>query len=262
MRFSTIATAAMAATGAAAAHQHSHARLHDRRAAREAELKVGAELKAANNLQDRSVVGDVLLAVEDQVKVLAKGLASIGQNAVSSANAEVWIGSDGKWTNTYHNQADDDCVLVVWGSAGSWVNAKAPLVTVSIPAGQNKTLSFADGASGAWAVMYNDTELINGQISQTWGEYTFGEYGVVDVSREVNMQGHNMTIQTPNCVTDMETCVFVCKDTSSISCWLEYELKNCENGSQEGANKGTYAGADSGGCGNMGDSADLHTYVG
>ncbi|KAK7545280.1 hypothetical protein IWX49DRAFT_432328 [Phyllosticta citricarpa] len=261
MRFSTIATAAMAATGAVAAHQHSHARLHDRRAAREAELKIGAELKAANELKERSL-GSVLLAVADEAKIIAKGLVAIGENAVSSGSSLVWIGSDGKWTNTYHNQADEDCVLVVWGSAGSWVNAKAPLVTVSIPAGENKTLSFADGASGAWAVMYEDTELVNGQISQTWGEYTFGEYGVVDVSREVNMQGHNMTIQTPNCVTDMETCVFVCKDPSSISCWLEYELKNCENGSQEGANKGTYAGADSGGCGNMGDSADLHTYVG
>lgn len=36
MRFSTIATAAMAATGAVAAHEHNHARLHNRRAAKEA----------------------------------------------------------------------------------------------------------------------------------------------------------------------------------------------------------------------------------
>ncbi|EOD51618.1 putative effector 5 protein [Neofusicoccum parvum] len=242
MRFSSIALGALAATGAMASSR-SHARLHREREAR-------------SEVDKRNILIDAL----DEAKLLTLGLIAIGKNALSSAEDQVWIGADGDYTNEYVNEGEDDVVLVVWGPAASWVNTNEPLITLTLPAGTNKTLSFASGASGAWAAVYNDTELVNGQISETWGEYTFGEWGCVDVSREVNMGGHNMTIDTGNCVSDMETCVFKCKDGAE-SCWLEYELVNCENGSQEGATYGTFDGAPTGGCGNMGSTAHVKTYL-
>lgn len=103
--------------------------------------------------------------------------------------------------------------------------------------------------------------MVNGQISDTWGEGTFNApYSVVDVSREVNMQGRNMKIVGPQCTSDMNTCVFKCK-TGNV-CLTGYELVNCATGSQAGANFGWYDGAASGGCGGMGQGANLKTYLG
>lgn len=187
-------------------------------------------------------------------------MKSIGLNPTAS-NGHAWIGADGQYTNEFINQSGEDVVLVVWGPAGSWVNAIQPQITISIPNNSSKTLSFPSGASGAWAPIYASTKLVNGQISETWGEFTFGQWGVVDVSREVNMKGRSMSIVGPKCTTNMDQCVFVCPDGQDV-CTYGYILKNCANGSQAGANYGTYAGSPSGGCGGMGDAAHLKTYLG
>jgi len=192
----------------------------------------------------------------DAGRLTALGVGSLGINAVSN-NGQAWIGSDGPYTNEFTNASGEDLILVVWGVAGSWINAVQPTITASLAAGASLTVSFADGASGAWTAIYSDTQLVNGQASNSWGEFTFGQWGVVDVSREVNMNGHAMSIVGPSCTTDMNTCVFVC--SSGNSCITGYELLNCENGSQPGANYGTYDGAPSGGCGGMGASAALTT---
>ncbi|EKG17251.1 putative effector 5 [Macrophomina phaseolina MS6] len=239
MRFSSIALGALAATGAMASSR-SHARLHREREARSAELN------------ERNILIDAI----HEAKLLALGLIAIGKNALDATEAQVWIGDDGDYTTEFSNQSEEDIALVVWGPQGSWVNTNEPLITLSLAPGANKTLSFANGVSGAFAAVYNDTQLVNGQISETWGEFTFGEWGCVDVSREVNMKGHNMTLDTGNCISNMETCVFRCRNGVE-SCWLEYELFNCENGSQEGATYGTFDGAPTGGCGNMGSSAHV-----
>lgn len=196
----------------------------------------------------------------DSTKLLSTlGFSALGLNSLTDNN-QVWIGDDGPFTNEFSNQSGEDLVLVVWGPDASWVNANQPLITYSLPEGENATLSFASGLSGAWSAIYSDTALVNGQVSNTWGEFTFGPYGVVDVSREVNMNGHSMSIVGPECTTDMNTCVFTCP-SGQDSCWTEYELLNCDNGSQPGANYGTYAGMPSGGCGGMGDAAALQTVL-
>ena len=178
-------------------------------------------------------------------------------NAYSN-NGQIWIGYDGQYTNEFTNDSGQDLILTCWGPQGSWVNAVQPLVTLSLPIGESTTLSFASGNSGACAAIYSDTQMVNGQISNTWLEHTFGPYGVVDVSREVNMNGHGIATVGPTCTTDMDTCVFTCPSGQN-SCWTEYLLLNCENGSQGGANYGTYGGMPSGGCGGMGSYAQLKT---
>jgi hypothetical protein len=182
-----------------------------------------------------------------------------GTNAAAN-NGAVWLGNDGAYTNDFINNSTEDIIVAVWGPAGSWVNTIKPLVTVSLPAGSVQTVSFANGASGAWAAIYPDTTLTQyGQIGQTWGEYTFsGQWSTVDVSREVLMTGRGMRIETPQCISDMSTCVFVCD--SGTTCLTGYSLLNCAAGSQVGAQTGTYGGAASGGCSGMGNSAALKTY--
>jgi len=153
-------------------------------------------------------------------------------------------------------------VLVIWGVAGSWVNAVRPQITVSIAQNSSKTISFPNGWSGAWAPIYSSSSLVNGQISDTWGEATFTPpYSVVDVSREVNVNGNAMSVVGPECTSDMNTCVFTCTGGAS-TCLDQYQLVNCATGSQAGPNFGTWNGADAGGCGGMGSSAQLNTYLG
>jgi hypothetical protein len=192
----------------------------------------------------------------DLTKLTSLG-ALAGINAVA-AGASAWIGSDGSWTSSFTNNAGEDLILIIWGPDGSWVNVGAPLITYSLAPGAAVTISFAEGLSGAWSAIYADTVMSNGQISNTWGEFTFTPAGVVDVSREVNMNGHGMVINGPTCTTDMATCVFVC-DSGDV-CMTDYSLLNCDNGSQGGAQYGMFDGFPSGGCGwNMAASVALET---
>jgi len=202
-----------------------------------------------------SLVSDVLDAVQE-IKLIAFGVISAGINAVSSSE-DVWIGTDGDYTMEINNESDDELFIICWGPEGSWVNTNVPLVTLALPSGSSKTLSFNNGASGALSAMYSDTELVNGQVSNTWIEYTMGEEGVFDISREVNMNGHSVSVKGPECESNMTTCVFQCTDSSATSCEYGYELVNCANGSQKGATFGTSYGADSGGCGGLGSSAAM-----
>jgi len=187
------------------------------------------------------------------------GVAGTGTNAVAN-NGGAWLGADGPYKNTFQNNSTEPVVLVVWTGATSWVNKFTPAITVSLEPGAAQVVSFANGVSGGWAGVYKDTKLVNGQIQQTWGEYTFsGIYSTVDVSREVTMSGRGMRIETPTCVSDMATCVFVCKG-GLTTCWLDYELQNCAPGSQVGANYGISYGMPSGGCTGLGAAGTLKTF--
>lgn len=192
-------------------------------------------------------VASEVLAPADASKLISIGFAAVGINA-DNAGGGVWIGPDGPYTNEFTNNAGEDLILAIWGAAGSWVNRNTPLITHSLPIGSSVTISFATGQSGAWAAVYADTTLFDGQIINTWGEYTFSPDGVVDVSREPDMNGHGMSIVGPQCTSDMNTCVFQCKD-GATSCETDYELLNCAPKSQPGAQYGLFDGNASGGCG-------------
>jgi len=231
-------------------HEHFHAK----KTAEPAALEVNVEKRAAS-----SAAVDFGTLYEDQVTILANlGINhTVGINAfakdVPGSNG-VWLGDDGDYVNEVSNASDEPVILVVWGPDASWVNAAQPLVTLNISPGSSRNVSFATGTIGAYSAIYSDTTLVNGQISNTWGEFTFGPKGVVDVSMEVNMSGHPMSIQNGNtCVSDMEQCVFQC--VTGNSCWLEYVLQNCD--SQTGANDGRDAnGNPTGGCGDLGALAE------
>lgn len=253
MKFSSsslvLATLAIGqATAASMSVKHNHA-------ARHADM-----MRTQNEHREIAKRDTSILSPRDMNSILSLGLVALGVNPTSNTAGHAWIGADGQYTNEFFNEGTEDLVLAIWGPAGSWVNVIQPQITVSIPANTSKVISFPNGVSGAWAPIYSDTKLVNGQISETWGEFTFNAWGVVDVSREVNMNGKSMKIVGPTCTTDMNTCVFVCPAGQSV-CTYGYILKNCDNGSQVGATYGTYAGAPSGGCGGMGASAHLKTYL-
>ena len=190
------------------------------------------------------------LTSADTSKLLA-GLSfkSIGTNSFSS-DAKVWIGKDGQYINEFFNDSGEDLILVMWDKTAAWVNANVPYITHSLPAGSGISISMASGLSGGYSAIYSDTKLVNGQIANTWGEWsTAGTSSTFDVSRLVTMSGHDMKIETPSCVANMNQCAFTC-DAGSDSCWQTYNLLDCPSNT----GKDPYTGAPSGGC--QGLSAD------
>jgi hypothetical protein len=191
-----------------------------------------------------------VLSSSDQTKLIQLGFSSAGVNAVTE-DGDVWIGTGGAYTNEFINSSGEDLILVIWGPEGSWVSVQQPLITHTLPIGTSVTISFANGAVGAWSAVYADTELVNGQVCNVWGEYSFSPEGVVDVSMEPDMNGHGMEIVGPSCTSNMNTCVFQCTG-GETSCEFGYELLNCTPGSQAGAQYGLFDGSPSGGCGWLG----------
>jgi len=218
-----------------------------------------AELATRSALSCGNLLGGLLAP---DCKILSDlGLIAQGKN---NGGTVVGGNNPNKWTVT--NKSNKDIVVVAWGPAASWVNANVPDITYSLAAGKTVTLTTPNGYSGAMSAIYGtETKLVNGQISNTWLEFTTGPYGVIDVSREVNTKGNNLaaTITSStgqSCTSDFSKCYFSCAN-GGANCWQPfnaatnptgYQLYNCKAGSQPGAQSGSYGGGDSGGCGGFG----------
>lgn len=210
----------------------------------------GSDAKLPLNEGLHMLVADVSRLASLGVNTAGPG--GVGFNAVSRVAPDhpeswgTWIGTDGDYTNEFSNDSGEDLILAVWGPWRSWLNAHPPAISVSMPAGTKKIISFASGSSGAWSAFYSDTPSVNtadtnGQLSNTWGEYTFSPQGVVDVSREVHAHGHGMEVvnNVNSCVTNMDQCVFKCNDAAAEKCTTGYSIQNC----------GALSGSMNGGCG-------------
>jgi hypothetical protein len=176
------------------------------------------------------------------------GFTNVGQNSQTN-NGQCWLGTGGSNTNLVKNAASEAIVVVVWGSKGSWMTnaGTPPLITVALSPGQSTTVSCAD-ISGGMAAIYGNTKLVNGQVSNTWVEFTFGSWGTVDVSREVNMLGNPVSVVGSKCTSDMNQCVFTCKSGNTCFEAGSYQINNCgpQNGGQSdsaGMNGGCFMGA-------------------
>lgn len=186
------------------------------------------------------------------------GMVAQGLNAESQSEANIWIGDDGPNTITFTNVGDEPVTVIVWhfpigDYEASFVQQRTPEVSYSLPEqGDQVTVSMENGVSGGWsALVDHETGLTPyGQIDNTWGEFTCGRHATVNISREVNMSGSPMSAYTEGgCITDMDTCVFLCK--YGDTCWESgsYVLEECEAGSQPGANFGLNGRGDpEGGC--------------
>jgi hypothetical protein len=270
MYFSTLLTGLVAAAsvGQAASvtkrgHQHKH-----RHAMEPAAVPMAAHRRSRMELFDNGIAKrqSTYLTTDDSSKLSELGVVADGQNSETD-NGQIWIGTDGPFTNTFTNAAGESQILIIWSDP--WITNTQPLITYSMSPGQNTTISFANGVSGAWSTIMSDTTLDQAaMIYNTWGEFTMDPtYGTIDVSREVNMLGNYMTIETPNCdstFTETESeCVFKCYD-GVTDCYTEFQLDNCDPSTQSGASTGTdpNTGAPSGGCTAFGTTAALHTILG
>ncbi|EMR64710.1 putative candidate effector 5 protein [Eutypa lata UCREL1] len=201
------------------------------------------------------------LTLEDCEHISSIGMANQGINPTSN-NGLIWIGNDGDYTFTFTNGASNNVpvTVVIWNfPAGdyeaSFMNVRQPQISYSLPtANTSVTISIARDISGGFASLQGHATTLSqwGQIYNTWGEFTTGDWATIDVSRLVNMSGNDMeiTVRDNGCVSNMDQCSFWCKNNlNECGDSGTYDLVNCDNGSQPGATYGSYDGVNpDGGC--------------
>ena len=207
------------------------------------------------------VVSDLLEGVEDVIKAL--GVISTGKNDKSN-NGAIWVGDDGDWKAEFTNDANEDAVIFCWkadGFSGMSLNVNQPEISVGLKSGQKTVVSFAPNVPSACAPAYKDTKLANfGGLDQTWWEVTFGEFGAFDVSRNVNMKGRKISSVGSKCTSDMDVCVFKCKEKNgktpdSCEAGTDYDLFGCGAGTGGGGGYDPIMAGTGGGCA-MGSSKE------
>ncbi|KAF2123889.1 hypothetical protein P153DRAFT_351411 [Dothidotthia symphoricarpi CBS 119687] len=203
-------------------------------------------------------VSDLLHGVSTLIKSL--GIVSVGKNSKTN-NGGIWIGSDSEWKAEFTNDASEDAVIFCWkadGYSGMSLNVNQPEISVGLKAGESVEVSFAENVPAACAPAYTSTKLaLFGGIDQTWWEVTFGSSGAFDVSRNVNMNGCTINSKGSKCTSNMDTCVFKCKDSSASSCesGSDYDLFNCDSSSGGGGGYDAVMAGTGGGCA-MGSSGE------
>lgn len=220
-----------------------------------------AETSAKTETSVKDVVGDVVSDLLSGVSDIATKLgAKVGKNDKSN-NGGIWVGTDSAWQAEFTNDANKNAVLYCWkadGFSGMSINVNQPDISVGLKSGESVNLSFAANVPAACAPAFPDSLLaIFGGLDQTWFEVTFGEYGAFDISRNVNMNGCSISSKGSKCTSDMDTCVFKCKDSSVSSCeaGTDYDLYNCDASSGGGGGYDTVMAGTGGGC-SMGSSGE------
>lgn len=204
------------------------------------------------------------------------GMKGQGVNARKNPGAGIWVGDDGPNNFIFENKSKGKVTVIMWNKGklpngqpdyeSHCMNVRAPQVSWSLAQGENVTVSLSnDKVSGGFAAIYDQSTKINGygQLDQTWGEFTTGDFATVDVSRLIRMDGDPMSMRTGvGCVSNMEKCVFVCKKGNICGEENTYNLQNCVNPGetdprvknqpgatpQEGANHGWLRNQPEGGC--------------
>jgi hypothetical protein len=116
-------------------------------------------------------------------------------------------------------------------------------------------LSFAESTSAACAPAKKGTNTQMGMLAETWTEVTFSQDGKFQISKNPNMHGSNISMVGEQCVSDMNTCYFACKDgpgpqkepSKTIkSCQYDYDIFGYSRGCSSGYD--TKAAGTGGGC--------------
>ncbi|KAF2279098.1 uncharacterized protein EI97DRAFT_361017, partial [Westerdykella ornata] len=201
--------------------------------------------KPEENKSPIQAIGDFLEGLTDGIEDFCKqkGISNPGKND-KSPNGGIWLGHS-EWSANFHNAGKEDVWVTCWKEnsfTGMTINVNQPEILIKIPVGGNQTVSFAPKVASACAPIYSDTQLANfGGVNNPWFEANFGPtdgsfVGTFDVSKNVNMNGDIIEAHGSKCVSDMNTCVFECKDKSVQSCTTGYELRNC--GASNGGGQG------------------------
>jgi len=214
--------------------------------------KPAAPSKKPDSYETNDVVGDLMAGVASVGEAIG---AKMGVNAKAS-NGGLWVGGDSAngvdVTNT-----GEDAVWYCWvksGFTGMSLNVNAPAISVGMKKGQTVKISAAQGVSGGCApATANTGKSIFGGVKNTWFEFTTPTSGktasgAFNISKNVNMKGCSISAQGSTCTSDMNTCVFQCKDTSAESCEFGYDLINCSAGNGGGGGYDPIMQGVGGGC--------------
>ncbi|KAF2641105.1 hypothetical protein P280DRAFT_398894, partial [Massarina eburnea CBS 473.64] len=143
-----------------------------------------------------------------------------GINAKKS-NGALWIGTDSNYKATFTNDGDQSVAVICWDAASMWINAHQPKIFVNLKAGEQTTISIAEGFSGGCGAAATDSSLFMGLLNESILEFTAypKEKGCFDISREINMDGLVLTSKGSQCTSGVSggqlSCVFVCKSGTS-----------------------------------------------
>lgn len=227
-----------------------------------------APSKAPEPTPAKDPLGDILDDVGDIVENALNGLqsmitglgAKIGKNPKTNENG-IWLGKDSKWRAQFTNDNSQDAVLFCWRSndfKNMCINEMQPEISVGLKSGQSVDISFEENASAACAPVYPGTKLaMFGGVDNTWWEVTMGPQGAFDVSRNVNMNGSNISSKGSKCTSDMDTCVFKCKNgMSSCEKGTDYDLFNCQSSNGGGGGYDPIMAGTGGGC-SMGQNGEV-----
>lgn len=208
--------------------------------------------------------GGAALAPQSLQYLTSIGMTGAGVNANSG---NVCLGGNQPNRFNFKNSAGTTVILVMWEMVKGdyqaiFMNARQAAITYTLAPDAGVTVSVANGISGGWAAVHvGSTKLTaNGQIDNTQGEYTTGPYGTIDVTREIQMNGHDMSIQLSgsNCRSDGNTCVFTCKSGSTCGESGSYDLTNCNPNKVPGANNQMVNGNPEGGCQGFANGGDIN----
>ncbi|KFH48517.1 hypothetical protein ACRE_006700 [Hapsidospora chrysogenum ATCC 11550] len=198
------------------------------------------------------------LSFDDCQHMANIGMAGMGDNVFGN-NGYIWVGNDGPNTFTFTNRGSAPTTLILWDNPqgdyeSSFMNVRRPKVSYSLPnSGDSVTISLGNGISGGWSTLTGRATTLSrwGQIYNTWGEFTTGDWATVDVSRLVNMRGDGLSVRVATgCLTNMDTCSFHCKNNAN-ECGESgtYDLVNCDPATNPFAAVGTWDGINpEGGC--------------
>jgi len=187
-----------------------------------------------------------------QIGMFAQGINDYGNNGL------IWIGGDGPNVFHFGNIASGPINVIVWyqndnpiNYAASFMNVEQPYISYSLAVGQIVEVSIANGVSGGFAAIHQGSTTLSqyGQIYNTWGEFTSGNYATIDITREVNMNGDNLDIEVSGgCALDNTMCAYTCYSGNTCGDAGTYELLNCLPGSQPNAAGAFIDGEWTGGC--------------
>jgi len=219
-----------------------------------AEKPIESSTAAAPSAKAPSVgglAGKLVANVLNGVASLAADLkCKVGKNEHSETNGvSIWIGADSKWGMDVTNTGSEYAIWYCWrhndAFTGQFINDNVPDISVGLDPGELVQLSFKEGAPAACAPAKKSSTLGWGMLDDTWAEVTFEQTGKFDVSKNPNMHGTAISMVGEQCVSDMNTCYFACKDgptgtepSKTIkSCQYDYDIFGMGRGCNGGFDK-------------------------
>lgn len=198
------------------------------------------------------------------VSALAESVGlALGTNS-REPTGDMWIGDSGSpYQFTFQNDGDDEVGVICWQKDRMFHIREESLIFSAIPSGKSLTVSAAKGFSGGCGPVYSNSKCsFSGIIDDSILEFTANnaQYGVYQISREVNMKGRVMTATGERGCTSgvkggKQSCIFGCAG-GAATCGEAGSYNLIEGADDSGfCQTGEFNGQPEGGC-QFGENGD------